>query len=91
MTYIKIKWLHNFKHEPVWLYSELDANRNELRKVEIFFDQSFGYACNEQSSGTTQLSELPLPQVAEIASDSQFEVKNIAKAEFELIWEQATL
>lgn len=73
---------------PIWLYSELDESRHELRKVEVFSDGNFGYACNEYSLGTTQLSELPLPQETEIANDAQFEVMNIDKDEFELIWEK---
>jgi hypothetical protein len=40
MNYIKVKWNHALPDEPVWFYSELDAERWETRKVEIFADGS---------------------------------------------------
>ncbi|WP_353885443.1 DUF6881 domain-containing protein [Acinetobacter bereziniae] len=36
MQYLKVEWMHDFLDEPIFLYSELDKNRNELRKVEVF-------------------------------------------------------
>jgi hypothetical protein len=40
---------------PVVLYSELDDNRFEVRKVEVFRDGRLGYADAVRSSGGTGL------------------------------------
>jgi hypothetical protein len=37
-SYLKLIWHHEFIDEPTWLYSELDENRYEVRKVEVFKD-----------------------------------------------------
>ncbi len=44
MKYIKVKWLHSHPDEPVLLYSELDKDRWETRKVEVFADGRIGFA-----------------------------------------------
>jgi hypothetical protein len=71
MEYIKVKWLHSHPDEPVLLYSELDDNRWETRKVEVFADGSIGFASatEDTSSTNTKLSIVPIPTVEEIASD----------------------
>jgi len=45
MEYLKVSWLHH-EDEPVYLYSEIDPQRFESRKIEIYPDGSFGIACN---------------------------------------------
>ncbi|KNC66271.1 DUF6881 domain-containing protein [Pseudoalteromonas ardens] len=89
MNYIKVKWVHNFTDEPVWLYSELNDSREETRKVEIFPDGSYCYAYDEKSSGTTLLSITPLPTLEEIAEDPQFLPEEIQIGEFEEAWAKA--
>jgi len=42
MTYLKVKWIHSHPDAPVLLYSELDRERWEVRKVEVFRDGSLG-------------------------------------------------
>jgi hypothetical protein len=44
MIYIKVKWSHSFPDEPILLYSELDRERCEIRKVEAFPGGRMGYA-----------------------------------------------
>jgi hypothetical protein len=86
MNYVKVKWIHSHADEPVWLYSELDDKRWEIRKVEVFADGSQGYANKSDAIGTTKLSIEPLPSLEEIASDSQFVPFEITRQEFEEIW-----
>jgi hypothetical protein len=87
MSYIKVKWIHSTGDAPVWFYSELDADRWEIRKLEIYPDGSVGYAIGDEETGTTILSEDAIPPLEEIAKDSQFEPVEITKEEFEAIWE----
>ena len=44
MIYLKVKWNHSFSDEPVLLYSELDRERWEVRKVEVFPGGRMAYA-----------------------------------------------
>lgn len=90
MKYLKVKWLHDFDDEPVILYSELAEDRTELRKVEVYPNGDFGYAYDEKSKGTTQLSDTTIPLEDEISEDPQFVPTLVTKAEFEDIWEKAT-
>ena len=73
MTYIKVKWFHASPDDPVLLYSELDSERWEKRKVEVFRDGHCGYASANQATDSTRLGEEPIPSLAEIAADAQFE------------------
>lgn len=89
MKYICVKWNHLFTEEPSLLYSELDDNRWEHRKVEIYADGRRDYASKYERRGNADLSEEPLPPLAEIAMDPQFEPVEISQAEFENIWTAA--
>ena len=88
MEYIRVKWLHLHQDEPVLLYSELDKNRWETRKVEVFADGRVGFASATEAtpSTKTKLSLEPLPTLEEIASDPQFQPAVITKDEFEVVW-----
>ena len=90
MTYLKVKWIHAYPDQPVLIYSELDHERWELRKVEIFSDGRIWYADAEVEVGDTGLGQMPLPSVEEIAADPQFVPEVISNAEFEKIWAMAT-
>jgi len=68
------------------MYSELDDNRWEIRKVEVFPDGHRGYASAAGSSGGTCLGKEPIPPLPEIAADSQFEPIEISRDEFERVW-----
>ena len=90
MMYIKVKWIHALSDEPVLLYSELDGDHWEVRKIEIFADERMGYASSSVSVGSTRLGEEPLPSLQQIASDPQFEPAAITQSEFDAIWAEAT-
>jgi hypothetical protein len=86
-TYERVRWLHNNPDFPIWIYSELDAERWETRKVEIFADGRIGYADQAEEIGGTGLSVEPLPPLGKIAGDPQFAVDVISSDEFERIWD----
>ncbi|ODA28702.1 hypothetical protein A6X21_12040 [Planctopirus hydrillae] len=86
MEYLKVPWKHDHADEPVWLYSEINNERWETRKVEVFRDGSTGYADNIEAKGGSKLSIKPLPTMAEIAKDSQFVPSLIGNDEFERVW-----
>lgn len=88
VSYLKVKWSHSFPDAPILLYMELDAERWELRKVEVFADGRLGYSDGAVSVGSVGLGVEPVPPLEEIASDPAFEPTEIAKEEFEEKWLQ---
>ncbi|MBR8216273.1 DUF6881 domain-containing protein [Burkholderia vietnamiensis] len=88
-NYIRVKWIHSIHNEPVLIYSELDEERWELRKVEIYADGRMGFACKSESAGGSGLSKEPIPSLDEIANDDQFQPIEIDRDEFERIWNSA--
>ena len=77
MDYVKVRWLHQHASEPILLLSELDAERYEVRKVEVFAD------------GPTVLGERPVPLAADIAADPEFVIEGLDGREFEMAWRAA--
>jgi len=90
LNYLYVQWLHEHPTEPVQLFSELDDQRWETRKVEIFRDGTKGYAAQDEEIEGTRLSELPVPLVTEIAADPQFIAREITREEFEEVWDART-
>jgi hypothetical protein len=89
MKYVKVKWIHDFLDEPMELYSELDDQLWEKRKIEIYADGRRDYASKAQSSGSTKLSICQLPPSAEISLDPQFIVLPLSAKSFEELWSAA--
>ena len=88
MEYIKVSWIHDLEDDPILLYSELDDKRFEVRKIEIYHNDSFGIAGNGIEFGGTALSYDAVPTIEEIAADSEFIPKKIPKNEFEEVWNE---
>lgn len=91
MTYLRVEWEHSFENEPIEMLSELDGQRNEVRKIERFRNGIVNFAGPEGASGPTVLSEVPLPNVEEIAADPMFHAETISRDAFEDHWKTATL
>ncbi|WP_409527004.1 DUF6881 domain-containing protein [Rhizobium sp. BK650] len=85
-SYIRVRWLHSSSDDPADLWSELDADREEVRKVEIWSDGRVGYASDAGEISGTRLGKVPVPPLNEINLDPQFQAKAITKADFETCW-----
>ena len=85
-SYIRVDWLHSSSDEPIELWSELNADREEVRKVESWADGRVGYASLDREAGGTRLGEGPVPPLREIAADPQFRPQTITQSEFEECW-----
>ena len=90
MEYLAVRWTHEFPDEPVELLSELSEGRWEVRKVERYADGRVRFASRQEATGSTMLSEVPLPPDDEISADPQFEIRQISAAEFQAWWDRAT-
>lgn len=88
-SYLRVRWKHSNSEEPVLLYSELDEERYEVRKVEQFIDGRMTYADGRYSSGDTRLGEGPVPPLSEIATEPIFEPEAISREDFEAVWDKA--
>lgn len=84
---MKVKWIHTFSDEPILIYSELTSERYEARKVEYFVGGKYALASNELEQGDTSLSVSPVPEIAEINRDPQFQAEEITEGEFNAIWD----
>ncbi len=87
MDYICVKWKHTDLDFPILLYSELDDERWEVRKVEVYLDGHKDYASMDDESGSTWLGEASVPPLNEINSSPEFEASEISRYQFERVWE----
>jgi len=87
MKYVRLKWNHENPDEPVWIFSELDGEGKEVRKIECFRNGFCDVATALGSSGTATLMTLPLPDLDDLARrDPEFEPVFITKEEFDEVW-----
>lgn len=87
--YQRVEWHHGFDEEPIVIYSEVDANGFEKRKVEQFRDGTSTFADELKAAGSTWLSELALPSLEEINEQSEFKAEAIEASTFETAWRSA--
>ena len=88
MHHIKVNWIHSNPANPVTLYSEIDQEMWEVRKVEVFADGHRDFADANYRTGSTRLGIEPLPSFDEISSDPEFQLTMISAEEFETEWQQ---
>ncbi|MET2523852.1 DUF6881 domain-containing protein [Ralstonia pseudosolanacearum] len=91
MIYVCVRWIHAIPSEPVFIYSEIDPDNFELRKVEVYADGRMGFSDGTNFAGESMLSTEPLPSLQEISTDPQFVPGEITQEEFEMMWSAALL
>jgi hypothetical protein len=79
---------------PVDVYSELDDDRWEVRKVEVFADGRLQYSDGPHSPfrpglTITGVSEVPIPPVDENVPEEGLTPSVIGRDTFEDMWERA--
>ncbi|MFI0422952.1 DUF6881 domain-containing protein [Spongiactinospora sp. 9N601] len=89
--HLRVEWHHDFPEEPVELYSEIDDEGYELRKVQVFRDERLERADAETETAATGLSEVPIGSVDEIDAQDEFSASMISRAEFEHMWSRAAV
>ena len=88
MEYIDIAWDHSNDDYPIRLVSELDEQRNEMRKLEFFRNGTVGFASIKVAKKGTMLSVEPIPPLSEINAQREFVGKLMASEIFEALWVQ---
>ncbi len=89
MRYQAVRWLHDLDDQPVVLYSEIDDEGWEVRKVEEYRSGRLDVADAVTTTGSTVLSETPIPPLEDIVTQPEFEGNPITKDEFEDVWHRA--
>lgn len=90
MQYIKIIWSHNVPEDPILYYLEIDDEREEVRKIEIFSDGSASYASLETEVGTEILRVEKVPSIKDLNNRPDFRAFSIDPSEFEQLWAKVT-
>lgn len=75
--------------EPVLLYSGVDFCGGELCKVEEYRGGRLDVAGDGIETGSTCLSEVPMPTLEEIDAIDEFSARLISELEFEAVWRRA--
>jgi len=86
MTYLLVKWKHSYPDEPSVLYSELDDQRMQRRKIDIYPDGRWGFADAQEEVGGSGLGDAPTPSVEQLNANPEYEAMEIDKEEFERLW-----
>lgn len=89
MKYLKVKWVNASPDQPRLIYSEIDNDGWEVRKIEEYPDGKCGYADLELEVGGSFLSTEPLPSFDEIATQPEFHPEIVTQDEFEGRWREA--
>lgn len=71
------------------LYSDVDFDGWEVRKVDEYADGRRNLAGDGVETGSTFLGEAQTPSIEEINADPQFDAVEISAEEFEMIWRAA--
>jgi len=90
MEYLKVSWIHEDDNFPILLYSELDDERYEVRKIEIYRNGSFGLASLNYEYNGSMLGAGAVPDTTEINKEPEFIVHETSKEEFEEVWMRYT-
>lgn len=90
MKYIKLEWFHDIETEPNIIYSEINNQQYEVRKVEVYKGGAFIKCSEEMVDSQIELADIPFPlNLDEINEDKQFLAKYISKEDFEKIWNKS--
>lgn len=86
MRYICIEFETYEDRVPQTIYSEIDDLGYEVRKIEIYFDGTVGYASYEREVGKTLLADQMIPTVDDINIEKDVRAIHLTNKEFESLW-----
>lgn len=94
MFYSKLVYDYFLKDTAMVHFSEIDVERYELRVVDLYADNSLGYANEKTATLNCFLSEEKMPTIDEFYNSGIYETEgcdmlDITKKEFEEMWLKA--
>lgn len=87
MRYFRVEWSSQSDADPMIIFTEVDADRWEQRKIEIYKNGSQGFADLQEECNGSMLGEEAWPDFALLHKEPEFSVLEITKQEFEKMWE----
>ena len=84
--YFRCKWIHENEDYPVQLISEIDSNRFEIRKIEVYSNGKYGFAYDDVEFNNTSLGTIPVPEFSEINENTEFALSEMTEEEFDFLW-----
>ncbi|MFF7232793.1 DUF6881 domain-containing protein [Streptomyces sioyaensis] len=88
--YWKVTWHHDFKEEPVALFSEIGKDGHEARKIQEYRDGRLLRTDGTDETAEIGLSEIPVGHIEDVAAQPEFSAFFISKADFEFMWNCAS-
>ena len=76
MLYYKTIWNHTNDYDPIVMYSAIDEERYETKRLDIFRD---GHVAYFDTRTPMELSEAPYPSDFDVAEISSIDFENILK------------
>lgn len=90
MKYVHIRWDNKSLDEPVSIFSEVDSEDWEVRRVEVFRDDHLAFASERSCTPGCGLAELKFGDLDEINENPEFHAEIIAEERFNEMWKKAT-
>ena len=87
MRYFKVHWVHSFEDEPEYIYSEIDEEGYETRKIELF--KNGKHILYSDHINSDRLTEGKYPSLTELNYGNEAETMHTAEIsndEFTMIW-----
>jgi hypothetical protein len=88
ITYVHVIWHAPAQGQPIGYYDEIDSDRWSIRCIREFSDGSFNTFSKATYNWRDVMPEAPIPHLAEINEDPQFQARNIPRRAFESLWVQ---
>ena len=89
MHYVLIDWVHDEIDEPAHIYSELDQDRREVRRVE-FYTNGLCFSCGAERGNLDALRREPFPtDLRELCTEEGMTAHAITPMLFYEVWSQA--
>lgn len=89
MRYILVEYDHAQEDDPVRVYSEVDRDDLETRRVE-FYGNGLWFAYGEEHGGGEALSKTPFPaEVRSLNVPGEVTARTIPASVFREVWDQA--
>lgn len=90
MFYVLLEWSHKWDDEPVQIWSELDDQRCETRKIEVF---SHGFRLtydHEDPRSAAGLADVPFPEdLRKLNAAGPFHASSVSQSDFEGLWSRS--
>jgi hypothetical protein len=87
--YIRCRWMSENREGLRMTFSELDGERWEVRRVEVFLDGRVSCADVHGSYGTTELAKNPIGEPEATVDNQEYEIAELTRAEFEAVFDAA--